>query len=187
MGDVAAADPSFRCLLLRYFNPAGGHPSGERVEERLGSGCTPGRGCSAGVKPLLKQSGLAPAQVGSRHTLCAVPCAGRIGEHPQQPTNLVPCITEAVLGRRPTLQASAACAPATCQTLHASPDTRSSPRPVVQVFGTDYPTRDGTCLRDYIHVVDLVRWQLPGSCHRPLAANKHPASLLLTLRLCNPA
>ncbi len=29
MGDVAAADPAFRCLLLRYFNPAGGHPSGE--------------------------------------------------------------------------------------------------------------------------------------------------------------
>ncbi len=25
----------------------------------------------------------------------------------------------------------------------------------VQVFGTDYPTRDGTCIRDYIHVVDL--------------------------------
>lgn len=27
----------------------------------------------------------------------------------------------------------------------------------VQVFGTDYPTPDGTCLRDYIHVTDLVR------------------------------
>ena len=30
--------------------------------------------------------------------------------------------------------------------------------PPPQVFGTDYPTRDGTCLRDYIHVIDLVRW-----------------------------
>ena len=30
--------------------------------------------------------------------------AGRIGEHPQQPTNLMPCITEAVLGRRELLQ-----------------------------------------------------------------------------------
>ncbi|RPI79035.1 MAG: UDP-glucose 4-epimerase GalE [Desulfobacteraceae bacterium] len=28
-------------------------------------------------------------------------------------------------------------------------------RPAVQVFGTDYPTRDGTGLRDYIHVTDL--------------------------------
>jgi len=27
----------------------------------------------------------------------------------------------------------------------------------VQIFGDDYPTRDGTCLRDYIHVVDLAR------------------------------
>lgn len=26
-----------------------------------------------------------------------------------------------------------------------------------QVYGTDYPTRDGTALRDYIHVMDLVR------------------------------
>lgn len=29
-------------------------------------------------------------------------------------------------------------------------------RPLI-VFGTDYPTSDGTCLRDYIHVVDLAR------------------------------
>jgi UDP-glucose 4-epimerase len=29
-------------------------------------------------------------------------------------------------------------------------------RPYMEVFGTDYPTRDGTCLRDYIHVSDLV-------------------------------
>ncbi len=30
-------------------------------------------------------------------------------------------------------------------------------RPGLQVFGTDYPTPDGTCLRDYIHVSDLAR------------------------------
>ena len=29
--------------------------------------------------------------------------------------------------------------------------------PVVRVFGTDYPTPDGTCVRDYIHVEDLAR------------------------------
>ncbi len=29
-------------------------------------------------------------------------------------------------------------------------------RPLMQVFGTDYPTPDGTCLRDYIHVTDLI-------------------------------
>ncbi len=30
-------------------------------------------------------------------------------------------------------------------------------RPKIEVFGTDYPTPDGTCVRDYIHVCDLVR------------------------------
>jgi UDP-glucose 4-epimerase len=29
--------------------------------------------------------------------------------------------------------------------------------PFVQIFGDDYPTRDGTCVRDYIHVIDLAR------------------------------
>lgn len=28
---------------------------------------------------------------------------------------------------------------------------------VVKIFGTDYPTKDGTCVRDYIHVGDLAR------------------------------
>ena len=27
----------------------------------------------------------------------------------------------------------------------------------VEIYGDDYPTRDGTCVRDYIHVVDLAR------------------------------
>jgi UDP-glucose 4-epimerase len=30
-------------------------------------------------------------------------------------------------------------------------------RPKLEVFGTDYPTPDGTCIRDYIHVSDLAR------------------------------
>jgi len=30
-------------------------------------------------------------------------------------------------------------------------------RPDVRVFGDDYPTKDGTCVRDYIHVIDLAR------------------------------
>lgn len=32
--------------------------------------------------------------------------------------------------------------------------------PKLTVFGDDYPTRDGTCLRDYIHVVDLAKGHL---------------------------
>lgn len=33
----------------------------------------------------------------------------------------------------------------------------SGRKPFVEIFGDDYPTRDGTCIRDYIHVVDLAQ------------------------------
>ena len=33
----------------------------------------------------------------------------------------------------------------------------SGARPAITVFGDDYDTRDGTCIRDYIHVIDLAR------------------------------
>src|ERR1700678_3914982 len=36
-------------------------------------------------------------------------------------------------------------------------ETAVGKRPKMDVFGTDYPTPDGTCIRDYIHVSDLVR------------------------------
>src|SRR5262249_29212950 len=36
-------------------------------------------------------------------------------------------------------------------------DAASGKRPAVTVFGTDYPTPDGTAVRDYIHVCDLAR------------------------------
>jgi UDP-glucose 4-epimerase len=41
-------------------------------------------------------------------------------------------------------------------------------RPEVVVFGDDYPTRDGTCIRDYIHVRDLARAHVLaiGACER---------------------
>ncbi len=35
-------------------------------------------------------------------------------------------------------------------------------RPVLDVFGTDYPTADGTCVRDYVHVADIARAHLAG-------------------------
>jgi UDP-glucose 4-epimerase len=78
--DVAASEPGWRVLLLRYFNPVGAHPS------------------------------------------------GRIGEDPRGvPNNLMPFVMQVAVGRRPELV----------------------------VFGDDYPTPDGTCVRDYIHVDDL--------------------------------
>jgi UDP-glucose 4-epimerase len=41
--------------------------------------------------------------------------------------------------------------------IKVSVETALGLRPRVDVFGTDYPTPDGTCIRDYIHVSDLVR------------------------------
>ncbi len=54
---------------------------------------------------------------------------GSIGEDHDPETHLIPLAIGAAQGLRPTLQ----------------------------VFGTDYPTPDGTCLRDYVHVDDLSR------------------------------
>ena len=59
--------------------------------------------------------------------------SGRIGEDPAGvPNNLLPYIMQVAVGRREKLS----------------------------VFGDDYPTADGTCIRDYIHVVDLARGHL---------------------------
>jgi UDP-glucose 4-epimerase len=67
-------------ILLRYFNPAGAHPSNQ------------------------------------------------IGELPVgRPANLVPAITQTAIGKLPQMK----------------------------VWGNDYPTRDGSCIRDYIHVSDI--------------------------------
>lgn len=56
--------------------------------------------------------------------------SGLLGEDPHGvPNNLVPYISQVAVGRRPALQ----------------------------IFGDDYPTPDGTGVRDYIHVMDLVR------------------------------
>ncbi len=58
-----------------------------------------------------------------------------IGELPKgKPQNLVPFITQTAAG------------------LHK----------IINVFGDDYPTRDGTCIRDYIHVVDLAKAHVVG-------------------------
>jgi len=78
--DMAGADERCSVALLRYFNPAGAHPSGLMGED--------------------------PADI---------------------PNNLVPYIAQVAVGRLARLS----------------------------IFGSDYPTRDGTGVRDYIHVLDL--------------------------------
>jgi len=83
--DHTTANPDWRVVNLRYFNPVGAHSS------------------------------------------------GRIGEDPDgPPNNLFPYIAQVAVGRRKSLG----------------------------IFGNDYPTPDGTGVRDYIHVSDLARGHL---------------------------
>lgn len=77
---LALAEVAWQFAVLRYFNPAGAHPS------------------------------------------------GRMGEDPAgPPNNLMPYVAQVAVGKRPCLH----------------------------VYGNDYPTPDGTGVRDYIHVMDL--------------------------------
>jgi len=83
--DLAASDPTWSLISLRYFNPIGAHPS------------------------------------------------GTIGEDPNDiPNNLFPFILQVAVGKRDQLN----------------------------VFGNDWPTVDGTGVRDYLHVVDLAAGHL---------------------------
>lgn len=46
--------------------------------------------------------------------------------------------------------------PGATHLIKAASETALGKRPFMQIFGNDYPTPDGTCIRDYIHVSDLV-------------------------------
>jgi len=53
--------------------------------------------------------------------------AGRVGERHHPETHLIPLVLQVATGERQA----------------------------IQIYGTDYPTQDGTCIRDYVHVCDL--------------------------------
>ena len=73
--------------------------------------------------------------------------SGKLGEIPQAGAyNLVPILMETMLGIRPELT----------------------------VFGADYDTRDGTCIRDYIHIMDLA--DAHTKCLQYLLASKNEAA-----------
>ena len=61
-----------------------------------------------------------------------------------------------VAGADPQLRIGQATRDST-QLIKVACETANGQRPEVQIFGTDYPTRDGTGVRDYIHVDDLSR------------------------------
>jgi UDP-glucose 4-epimerase len=61
-----------------------------------------------------------------------------------------------VAGADPKLRTGQA-TPAATHLIKVACETALGKRPKLDVFGTDYPTPDGTCVRDYIHVSDLAR------------------------------
>jgi UDP-glucose 4-epimerase len=61
-----------------------------------------------------------------------------------------------VAGADPRLRAGQSTRGAT-HLIKVAAETALGRRPRIEVFGTDYATPDGTCIRDYIHVSDLVR------------------------------
>ncbi len=61
-----------------------------------------------------------------------------------------------VAGADPLLRAGQSTKGAT-HLIKVAVETALGKRAKIAVFGTDYPTRDGTCIRDYIHVADLVQ------------------------------
>ena len=58
----------------------------------------------------------------------------KFGEHHRIETHLIPRVLQVVLGQLPQ----------------------------AEIFGTDYPTPDGTCIRDYIHILDLAQAHILG-------------------------
>lgn len=60
---------------------------------------------------------------------CGAHASGEIGEAHSPETHLIPLILQVPLGQRET----------------------------ISIYGDDYPTKDGTCIRDYIHVTDLAQ------------------------------
>lgn len=90
LADLAQSDARWRIASLRYFNPAGAHPSGLLGEQPAGT-----------------------------------------------PNNLMPVLCRI------------ASDPAACLT----------------VYGNDYPTTDGTCVRDYVHVMDVAEGHLAAIRH----------------------
>src|SRR6516164_61663 len=61
-----------------------------------------------------------------------------------------------VAGADPNMRTGQA-TPAATHLIKVACETAIGKRPKMDVFGTDYPTPDGTCIRDYIHVSDLVQ------------------------------
>lgn len=88
---------------------------------------------------------------------------GNLGEDHAPETHLIPLVLQVALGQRDK----------------------------ITIFGDDYPTEDGTCVRDYIHVEDLAEAHLlalnavePGTCDAMNLGSEHGASVLQVVEAC---
>ncbi len=108
-----------------------GDQDGVLLDESSGfAPASPYAASKAAVEQMLHDYGVA---FGIRHlafryfNVAGADDQARIGENHQPETHLIPLILEAIEGKRAALS----------------------------IFGQDYPTRDGTCVRDFVHVEDL--------------------------------
>ena len=127
----AALDHGVRGFVLSSTAAVYGHPEFQPIPEASPlAPINPYGASKAAVEQIL-------AEVEEAHGMrwtalryfnaCGADPGGGIGECHEPETHLIPVALEAAAGLRPELV----------------------------LFGTDYPTRDGTCLRDYVHVSDL--------------------------------
>jgi UDP-glucose 4-epimerase len=90
----------------------------------------------------------------------AAGASARFGEHHRVETHLIPNVLKVVLGQKPHCE----------------------------IFGTDYPTPDGTCIRDYIHIVDLAQAHIqalaPGKLGFYNLGNGDGYSVREVIRMC---
>ena len=142
----AMLDAGVRRLVFSSSCTVYGHPERVPLDEscRIGP-ISPYGQTKAMFEQILRDFGAAHGlrSVALRYfNACGAMPDGSVGEDHDPETHLIPLVL---------LQALHAAHPEAC---------RGRPRPTLRVFGDDYETPDGTCVRDYIHVLDL------GGAHR---------------------
>lgn len=120
-----------RVFVLSSTAATYGNPEGDLVEEHPQNPINPYGACKLEVESMLRKGAAGPSNlraIALRYFNAAgASMDGQIGEHHSPETHLIPLALGAAAGTRPALK----------------------------VFGRDYSTLDGTCVRDYIHVDDL--------------------------------